>query len=185
MLYTFWEHLITIIRKASPCYMWQSTQRPSGAQMQKIKDSKVFSPKWNVHTIFFLTGLKDYPGRGMEKTIKARSRSVFQTKQRSCIQQITVLVIGCTNLFKWKSDKILVLSWEGKHKNPTASWRVIDALGICWNRWNLSCVVMWPLICHNTPANAPTLLGRPHFPDYMDNTSRTQWVEKENSDLVW
>lgn len=153
--------------------------------MQKIKDSKVFSPKWNVHTLLFLPGLKDHPGRGMEKTVKARGHSIFQIKQWSCVQEITVLVTGCTNLFKDNSVKILVWSWEGRHKNPTASRRVIDAFGICWDRRNLFCVVMWPLICHNTPANAPTLLGRPHFPDYLDTISYTQLVEKENSELFW
>lgn len=136
--------------------------------MQKIKDSRVFIPKWNVHRILFLQGLKDHPGRVMEKTVKARSCSIFQTKQQSCIQEITLLVIGCTNPFKCKSDKILVWSWERRHKNPTARWRVIDEFDICWDRRNLSCsdgtldVSQYSCKCPSTPGQAPfpRLLGK-------------------------
>lgn len=136
--------------------------------MQKIIDSKVFIPKWNVHKILFLQGLKDHPWRVIEKTVKARSRSIFQTKQRSCIQEFTVLVIGCTNPFKCKSDKILVWSWERRHKNPTASWRVIDAFSICWVRRNLSCSAVTLDMsqdsrkCPSTPGQVPLprLLGK-------------------------
>lgn len=37
LIRTFWEHLITIIREASACYMWQATQRPSGTQNAENK----------------------------------------------------------------------------------------------------------------------------------------------------
>lgn len=107
---------LQIITSFSPCQnscnqVAINTETHKPAKVQRIRDCRVPSSKWNIWIITFsdnTQGSSEKVGR----IVRARggeclpANSVSQTQQVGCIYELTTVVTTCISLYKLKSDKM-------------------------------------------------------------------------------